>query len=291
VIALEIEGQARAYPLAILIWHEIVNDTLAQTPIAITFCPLCNSSLVFERQVAGQILRFGVSGNLRNSDLIMWDDQTQSWWQQFTGEGIVGFYTGTQLTIRASQVVSFADFAAAYPQGQVLSRDTGVNRDYGSNPYSGYDSTPQPFLFEGEIDARLPPMEHVLGAFLGDQAIAYPFSVLAQERLINTTLADLPVVVLWQPGVVSALDQRQIDASRDMGTAALFQREVEGQTLTFALDAQNRLHDTQTDSTWNVFGQAIAGPLAGTQLRRQIAGVYFWFAWAAFRPDTAIYGQ
>ncbi|MGQ9851612.1 MAG: DUF3179 domain-containing (seleno)protein [Aggregatilineaceae bacterium] len=85
VVAVSVNGSARAYPLAIMTRHEIVNDTLGGVPVAVTFCPLCNSAIVFERTVEGQVLRFGVSGLLRNSDLIMWDDATQSWWQQFTG--------------------------------------------------------------------------------------------------------------------------------------------------------------------------------------------------------------
>ncbi len=105
VIAIEINGEAKAYPLAILIWHEIANDIVGDTPVAVTFCPLCNSSIVFDRRANGQLLRFGTTGNLHKSDLIMWDDVTQSWWQQFTGQGIVGTYTGTQLAMLPSLVI------------------------------------------------------------------------------------------------------------------------------------------------------------------------------------------
>ena len=156
VIAFEWDGIARAYPLAILTRHEIVNDVVANVPVAVTFCPLCNSAVVFDRTVNEQVLRFGVSGLLRNSDLIMWDDVTQSWWQQFTGEGIVGEYTGTMLTLLPSQVVGYDAFIEQYPEGEVLSRD---GRSYGSNPYVGYDSSSQPFLFRGELDDRLLPTD------------------------------------------------------------------------------------------------------------------------------------
>jgi hypothetical protein len=290
VIAVDINGDARAYPLAILIWHEIANDVAGTVPIAVTFCPLCNSSIVFDWRVQGKTLRFGVSGNLRHSDLIMWDDQTQSWWQQLTGEGIVGVYTGAKLTILASQVVGFGDFARQYPDGKVLSRETGHSRSYGQNPYQGYDASTQPFLFDGQIDKRLPATAHVLAALLGDKAVAYPFTVLASQRVINDTVGGIHVVALWQDGMVSALDKAQIDESRVIGTAALYSRDLDGQTLVFRVDGSGVIRDEQTGSVWNVFGRGTEGKLAGKQLRREIAGPYFWFAWAAFRPDTTVYG-
>ncbi len=289
VIVLVLEGEARAYPLAILTWHEIVNDQVGEIPVAVTFCPLCNSSIVFDRRVAGETLRFGVSGNLRNSDMVMWDDLTQSWWQQLTGEGIVGTYTGTQLTFLPSQVAGFADFASAYPDGAVLSRATGHSRNYGINPYANYEDVP-PFLFEGGIDQRLPATEHVLAGLVGGQAIAYPMTTLAEQQVINDTVGAVPVAAFWQDGAVSALDARVIDDSRTVGTAALYHRVIDGQTLTFAVDDDGLIRDEQTGTRWNVFGLAVEGALAGQQLTREIAGPHFWFAWAAFRPETTVYG-
>jgi hypothetical protein len=290
VIALELSGEAKAYPLAVLIWHEIANDTVGDVPVAVTFCPLCNSAIVFDRRVNAEELSFGVSGNLRNSDLLMWDRQTESWWQQFTGEAIVGQFTGTMLEMVPSQVVGFGEFAARYPDGQVLSRDTGFPRSYGSNPYEGYDSSSQPFLFEGETDSRLPALERVLAAQFTGDAVAYPFTTLQTERVVNDVIGERPVVAFWQPGLASALDGGLIDASRDIGTAALFSRELDGQTLTFAL-RDGVLTDEQTGSRWNVWGEAFEGPLAGQRLRLQLAAPHFWFAWAAFAPSTRIHGQ
>ena len=126
VIALRVNGETRAYPLQILTYHEIVNDVIGGRPVAVTFCPLCNSSVVFDREVFGTALRFGVSGNLRNSDLIMWDDVTETWWQQLTGEGLVGHLAGVTLTFLPSQLIAFDEFKAAFPDGQILSRDTGL---------------------------------------------------------------------------------------------------------------------------------------------------------------------
>jgi hypothetical protein len=289
VIALEVNGEARAYPLAILIWHEIANDEIGGVPVAVTFCPLCNSAVVFDRRVDGQTLRFGVSGNLRKSDLIMWDDLTQSWWQQFTGEAVVGAYTGTQLDFLPSLVVGFREFARQYPEGQVLSRETSVRRDYGSNPYIGYDTNERPFLFSGDLDDRLLPTSRVLAGIVGGEAIAYPFDILRQQQIINDTIGDQNIVALWQPGAVSALDQSRIDESMDVGMAALYSRDLDGQTFIFTMN-DDVIQDEQTGSTWNVFGTAIDGELEGSQLQQILAFPHFWFAWVAFRPETAIYG-
>lgn len=291
VIVVVVNDHARAYPLAVMIWHEIVNDVIADLPVAVTYCPLCNASLVFDRRVDGSTLRFGVSGNLRNSDMIMWDDASQSWWQQFTGEGIVGTYTGRQLTMLPSLVTSFDAFSQRYPNGDVLSRDTGFSRSYGSNPYVGYDSSSNLFLFDGGIDPRLPATERVLAGLIGGEPIAYPFSTLREQVVINDTVGGIDVVAFWQPGATSALDLREIDESRDVGMAALYSRRLDGEVLTFALDDVGMLRDEQTGSQWNVFGEATEGQFAGRHLEQQFAAPDLWFAWVAFQPDTRIYGN
>lgn len=287
VIAVEIDGSARAYPLAILTRHEIANDTIGDTPIAVTFCPLCNSAIVFNREVGDATLRFGVSGLLRNSDLIMWDDLTQSLWQQLTGEGIVGEYTNTLLDIVPSQLVGYAAFKEQYPAGEVLTADGGF---YGRNPYVGYDSSARPFLFNGRADARLAATERVLAAIIGGDSVAYPFSALAEDIVINDSVGDVDVVAVWQPGAFSALDASMIDQSSDVGMAALFERAIDGQTLTFGV-RDGAIVDEQTGSIWNIFGSAISGELAGAQLQTLNAFPHFWFAWAAFHPETALYDE
>lgn len=286
VISVEIDGIARAYPLAILTRHEVANDVIGETPIAVTFCPLCNSAIVFNRQVEGDVLRLGVSGFLRKSDLIMWDDKTQSWWQQFTGEGIIGTYTGTFLDIVPSQVVGYGAFKEQYPDGEVLSTQ---GRNYGTNPYVGYDSNAQPFLFGDPIDSRLFAVARVLGADINDVSMAYPFDVLAQEFVINDTIAETDVVAFWQAGSVSALDSDVIDRSTDVGMAGLFERNLNGEVLTFSYNGTD-IVDDQTGSTWNIFGTATAGSLAGSELNQINAFPHFWFAWTAFHPETEIYG-
>lgn len=296
VIALEINGDARAYPLQILTWHEIVNDTVGGEPVVVTFCPLCNSALVFDRRVGDQTFAFGTSGLLRNSDLIMYDRTTETLWQQFTGQGIVGDLAGEQLTFLPAAIVSFADFQEMHPEGQILSRETGHNRNYGTNPYAGYDTIGQnPFLFDAEqLDGRLPAMARVVTVGLaeeeGDTAVAYPLSILQEETVINDDINGQPIVVMHQPGTASALGARVIAEADDVGATGVFSRVAGGETLTFAVD-NGRVLDEQTGSTWNIFGQATEGELAGTQLERLVSGDHFWFSWAAFRPDTTVYTQ
>jgi len=170
VIILEVNDDVRAYPLQILIWHEIVNDEVDGQPVVVTFCPLCNTALVFARPIInGELLTFGTSGNLRISDLVMWDRQTESWWQQFNGEAIVGDLTGTKLEFLPSAIISWADFKSKHPEGQVLSIETGFPRSYGRNPYTGYDDiNSYPFAYTGDLNDRLPAMARVLGILLED---------------------------------------------------------------------------------------------------------------------------
>ena len=304
VVFFEHRGEAKAYPLAILTWHEIVNDTVGGAPVAITFCPLCNSAIAFDRRLAGTVFDFGVSGLLRNSDLIMWDRQTESWWQQLTGAGIVGRMAGYQLDLLPAAIIAWGDFKRLYPDSAVLSRDTGHRRDYGRNPYGGYDRADEPpFLFQGELDGRLLPKERVAAVTLDGQSIAFPFTALERERAVNYRLGDTAIAVFFAPGAVSALDRSNIAASRDVGAVGVFQSILNGRTLTFApavadgATAANgaaalrdgEFTDAETGTTWNILGQATAGPLAGQRLTPVVHGAHFWFAWAAFRPETTIW--
>jgi hypothetical protein len=289
VLAVEVAGRARAYPHEILVWHEIVNDTLAGRPIAVSYCPLCNSSLVFDRRVVGRTLTFGTTGNLRNSDLVMWDRQTESWWQQLTGEAVVGELTGERLRVLESQTLSFADFGARYPGGEVLSRRTGFERDYGRNPYEGYDAPDeQPFLLAREADRRLPPKERVLSLIRAQRAVVVPFSSLARRPVVQLDFDGEPVVVLFKRGVRSSLDAGVIAESREVGTATAFDRRIDGRALGFTPAGSGRFRDRETGSTWDITGTASGGPLAGRRLRQVRHDVQFWFAVAAFLPDAKI---
>ena len=290
VVLVEAGGAAKAYPLQVLTWHEIVNDEVGGVPISVTFCPLCNTAIGFQREFDGQVLDFGTTGRLRYSNLIMYDRQTETWWQQATGAGIAGKYAGSQLGFYPANIVSWQDFRERYPDADVLSRDTGYSRSYGRNPYAGYDDiNNRPFLYRGpRTPEELPPMARVLTVDLPEEAVAYPYETLETERVINDTVAQTPITLFWQPGTASALDSGSIADGRDVGTGASFSRSLNGEVLDFEwLDGAIR--DRQTSSTWSLLGEATAGPLEGSRLEAVVSINHFWFSWAAFRPETRIY--
>jgi hypothetical protein len=291
-VVLLVEGEeAKAYPLQILIWHEIVNDDIGGRPVAVTFCPLCNTALAFDRRVDGRVLDFGTTGRLRYSDLVMYDRQTESWWQQATGEAIVGEQSGRKLEIVSAPVISWQEFKAQYPLGLVLSRHTGFDRPYGENPYAGYDEpsgSPIASFFRGRRDDRLPAMERVAAVSLGGEDVAYPFSLLQRTKAINDRVGQVPIVVLWAPGTSSALDDRRIAAGRDVGSTGVFDRRLGSAALELEPAGPGRFVDRASGSEFDLLGHAVAGPLRGSALRPVPHGNHFWFAWAVFKPSTRI---
>jgi Protein of unknown function (DUF3179) len=287
-------GDARAYPLQILTYHEIVNDQVGGEPVAVTYCPLCNTPVVWKRPVVdGAVTTFGTSGKLYRSNLVMYDRATGSYWPQLTGQAVTGPLTGRTLELVPAQIVSFGDFRATFPRGRVLSRDTGFDRPYGINPYPGYDRTEDPFLFTDEVDPRLPPAARVIGIAAGDEAVAFPYARLREEGTgqmvaVNAEVGGEPVVVLWKPGTLSALDQERIESSRDVGAAIGFSRRVGGDVLTFVVQ-DGLLVDRETGTQWSIFGAAVDGELAGEQLSGVAALDSLWFDWAAFHPNTEVW--
>jgi len=293
VMIVEHDGDVRVYPYQILIWHEIVNDEVGGRPLTVTYCPLCNTALVFERRHDGRVLDFGTTGRLRHSDLVMYDRQTETWWQQATGEGIVGDLSGASLSFYPAQTISWADAREGYPDARVLSRNTGHDRPYGRNPYQGYDRSAGPMssFFSRDVDGRLPAMERVAAFSVEEVPVAYPFSALEARRAVNDRVGDTPFVVWWAPGTASALDAGVIDDGREVGSSGVFTRAVDGRVLDFEPVGDGEFRDVQTGSTWKLDGRAVDGPLAGQRLDPIPHGDYLWFAWAAFKPDTEIRGR
>ena len=289
VLAVVVNGEARAYPLQILTWHEIVNDIVGGRPVSVTYCPLCNSGIVFDRRVEERLLDFGTSGMLYKSDLVMYDRQTHSLWSQMEGRAIVGDLAGTKLSWLPSNTMAYGEWKGLFPAGKVLSRETGHRRQYGWNPYASYDElTSHPFLFFDQVDRRLPPKERVVGIVIGNEAKAYPFGLLATRRVLTDTFNGQPLVVFYRPGTLSALDQALISQSREVGATAVFSPVLDGKTLTFEV-TETGFKDRETGSLWSLLGRAYQGPLAGKALRPLIHVDAFWFAWAAFQPKTLIY--
>lgn len=289
VIALVAGEEARAYPLQILMWHEIVNDRINDQPVIVTFCPLCNSAMAFDARVKGRELMFGVTGMLRNSDMIMYDRETETLWQQLIGEAIVGDFVGTKLKQLPAQIISFAQFAAAYENGKVLSRETGFQRDYGRNPYVGYDNIAQrPFLFRGQVDDRLAPMERVIAVTIGKTSKAYPYAETSQRHVIHDEINKQSLVVFHASGAVSALDQADIGSSRTIGSTGVFDPVLDGKKLMFQYSV-GVFRDEQTQSEWDITGRSIAGKLQGKQLRLLPHTNEFAFAWLVFKPKTIVW--
>ena len=243
VITVEIDGQTpRAYPIRYLTWHEIVNDRIGGIPVAVTFCPLCNSGMTFDRRAAGRVLSFGVSGKLRHSDMIMYDRETQSWWQQAVGLGIVGDMTGVELRSLPSWMESWETFRSRNPQGLVMA-EPDYNRAYGRNPYAGYDSSSQPFLYRGETPPHgIPPLMRVVrvGGF------AWPLTRIREEGGVT----EQGVTISWEAGQASALDTATIARGRDVGNVRV--RDSQGRDVPHDVMFAFAFHAFWPDGTWMV---------------------------------------
>ena len=289
ILSLTVDGETRGYPVGIMTWHEIVNDEVGGTPVAVTYCPLCNSGVAFVREVDGERLDFGTSGMLYADNLVMYDRQTQSLWPQLTGLASVGAMTGTQLEAIPMGVLGWEQFADAHPDALVLTRDTGHDRAYGSNPYVGYDLPDGGLLapVPGGVDDRLPVKERVVGLGGGTDPVAVVREVVAEEGVVELEVDGAPVVLWHFSGQASALDLEDISASYDVGTVASHSPVVDGRELSWRRTATGFV-DAETGSRWDVTGRAVSGPLRGRQLDEVRHLDTFWFAWAAFQPDTRL---
>jgi hypothetical protein len=292
VVVVEIDGDARAYPLAILVWHEIVNDVVGGEPVAVTYAPLTGSAAVFRRTIGGEVVRFGGSGKLHRANLVMYDRSPRpSLWPQLLGRAVLGPARGRELPTVPVRVSSFADFARGFPAGRVLTASTGAARVYGATPYAGYESRARPSasFFPGAADPRLPAKERVLGVRVGRESRAYPFARLRRAGALADRIGGREVVTLWSAGTVSPVDTPLIAEGRDVGAAAAYSPVLDGDRFDFEA-APGGFRDRQTGSIWSVLGTAVSGPLAGRRLEPVEQTVAFWFAWAASVPATTVYG-
>jgi len=292
VVFIDINGDVRAYPVQVMIWHEIVNDTVGGVPVSVTYCPLCNSAVTYRREVNGVETTFGTSGRLFNSALVMYDRATESLWTHFDGRAVVGALTGEVLEPIGSPLLAWSDFKAIYPDGRVLDRDsTGYSRSYGSNPYVGYDDPDGvPFLFRGEADGRARELQRVVGITVGEESLAYSLDFIIDDGGFSATpvmLGGRNLVILWSGGQGSALDDSAISEGRDVGSVGVFVPEADGQDIVLTPSGSG-FTDDGTGSSWTVTGLAIDGPLAGAQLERIPHLDTFWFAWSTYRPGTLL---
>lgn len=272
VLGLRHNGITKAYPLKILVWHEIVNDNIAGLPVAVTYCPLCFTNMVFERTIDGNVVEFGTSGKLYNSNLVMYDRLSDSYWSQAMAKGITGKYSGYELERVPFDLAYWRDWKQLYPNTLVLSTDTGSTRPYGVDPYGDYYTSPQIYFPIEHKDDRLGPKELVMGLEHDNSSKAYKLDDLEKAKVVNDSIDGKHVLlVTLEPFMTRAYD-----------------RTIEGQTLEFEL-VDNVLIDKQTGSEWNIDGQAVSGPLEGQELDRIAIDPSFWFSWATFHPDTMLY--
>ena len=286
VVVVSVGPDARAYPLAILVWHEIVNDTIGGVPVAVTYSPLTNAAIAYDRRVEGRTESFGVSGKLYRSNLVMADRRTTTLWTQFDGRAVAGPSKGATLRVAPAQIASLSAFAEAFPTGGVLARPPASGRAYGFNPYAGYESRTSPFggFIARAPDRRMPQMERVVGV-AGVEPRAFRYRTLRGRGVLTFDQAGRGGVIFWEPGVHSALDTADMSEGRAVGSSGVFDAGSYG---AFEPDAATgAFRDIKTRSTWNVFGVATAGPLAGERLTPIPHVDTFWFAWAAFYPGSS----
>ena len=287
VVVVRVGANVRAYPLAILLQHEVVDDVVGGVPLAVTYSPIASAAVVFDRRVRSLTLTFASSGKVYLSDMVLYDRETKSLWPQMIGAASAGELKGERMTVVPSQLSSFGDFVRAYPNGRVLARPGSAT--YSTTPYPGYDSRLSPYagFFGGRLDTRLPAMARVVGVVDGGVARAYPYAMLA-SRGNPTVVSDGDLVILWGGSARSPLSSSTIAEGRVVGASGVFRPRTRGRALHFSV-VGGAIQDRETGSTWSLDGVALAGPMKGAEL----AGVphldAFWFAWAAFNRTTSIW--
>ncbi len=272
VIGLDINGEKRAYPLFIMVWHEIVNDRVGGVPVAITYCPLCFTNQVFERVIDGKEVEFGTSGKLYNSNLVMYDRLTDSYWSQALGVAITGELTGYELKRIPFDVISWADWKTLHPDTLVLTTETGHIRSYGVDPYGDYYTDPRILFPVEHEDDRMHPKELILGFHESDVYKAYKQDDVESAIVINDIFNNKPMMLV----------------SLFSGDSRAFDRTVNDKVLTFDF-VDNVIIDLESKSKWNYDGVATSGSMEGIQLVRLPFNPGFWFQWVAFHPDTEVY--
>ena len=272
VIGLEINGDSRAYPLFILVWHEIVNDLVGNVPVAVTYCPLCYTNQVFERIINENEVEFGTSGKLYNSNLLMYDRWTESYWSQGLGTAVTGNLTGMQLKTIPFDVITWGDWKKLHPDTLVLTTDTGHLRSYATDPYGDYYTDPRIIFPVDNDDDRMHPKEIILGFNEDGIYKAYKQIDIEFHKTINDKIGNKPLLL----------------ASLFSQNSRAFDRTLDGEILEFEF-VDNKIMDSKTKSEWNYDGLAVSGPLEGNQLTRMSISPGFWFEWVAFHPQTEVW--
>jgi len=300
VICISFNGRSKAYPLSLLTMYELSNDSLGGEELMITYCPMCNAAMVFNRKVKTKgttlLLDFSISGILMHNDMVMYDRQTETWWEQLMGEAIVGELAGTELKMMRALIISAKDYFDRYPDGLILSPSdiTTITKRHNHRPFYHMDhdkrSIDTSYYLPEKIDPRLPPLERVLDIHVEGHTKIYPFEEIAKKQVINDVFDNMNFVIFYHGETVSVLDEDKLSKSKRTGSATAFRSNLDGVNYTFH-KAGNYFMDDQTGSTWDITGYCKEGTLKGKQLWILPHSNHFAFAYLAFFPEAEIYGQ
>ncbi|MDW7693388.1 DUF3179 domain-containing (seleno)protein [Flammeovirgaceae bacterium SG7u.111] len=286
----------KAYPVSVLIYHNIINDGVGRKNVAVTFCPLSGSIAVYNRKVVHndktQVLSFGTTGVLRYANMVMYDHETETWWQQLDGDAVAGEFAGAKMEIVPFKILSYKRYYELYPYGLVMANNIDETVRYGTNPYYRYDDIkkPKPFLYSGLVNDRLPAMQRVLSIQSMGEYFIYPLSYVSVAGVLNDTPNDNFVVIFYEDNVLSPLDEEYIKDSKDIGTAVVFSSMVEGKRLTFKKE-NGKFIDDQTGSVWDITGKCDKGEYKGKQLKLMPYGLHFSFSPLLIRPQSRIFEE
>lgn len=281
VIGIKLGNQIRAYPHPILDWHEIVNDDIDGTLLAITYCPLTGSGIAWNRVLDnGLQTTFGVSGLLYNSNLIPYDRASNSNWSQMRLQCVNGKLKEQFASTYPLVETTWKTWKEMYPETRVLSSNTGYSRPYGTYPYGDYKTDPLLIFPISNNDNRLPRKERILGIIAESRSKVYRIGWFPDSvGLMNDSFKNLDIVVVGSNGKNFALS---------------YERKLsDGTVLTFS-PVQNALPVVMIDNEgtqWDLFGKAVAGQRVGLELKPTRSYIAYWFAWGAFFPDAEIHGQ
>lgn len=299
VIVITQEGRAKAYPLSLLTPFELANDSFGGEELMITYCPMCNAAVVFNRRVnengEAHLLNFGISGILMHNDMVMYDKNTESWWEQLMGTAVAGKLAGTTMEFMPSMLISVKDYFDRFPDGLIMSPE-GVklvkSHHHRAFHHMEHDSShlESTYYLPEKTDPRLPPLERVLDIHIDDHITIYPYHVLAKEQVLNQEFDGISFSIFYHGETVSVLDEDKLAKSKHVGSATAFRTKVDGQVLTFKKEGEY-FKDDQTGSIWDITGYCREGEKKGKQLWLMPHSNHFAFAYLAFFPESEIYGQ
>jgi hypothetical protein len=293
VFGIELNGEARAYPRRILDWHEMANDIIGGVPVSLAYCTLCGAAVAFDgRAPDGNTYDFGSSGFLFRSNKLMYDRQTNTLWNQLTGEPVLGELadSGIQLEILPVVLTTWEAWQAKHPDTLVVDINTGFNRDYrpgaAYGDYFAYEDTMFPVWQRSDL---LPAKAQIYALRINDIPRAYPIETLAEQEVVNDELGG-EAIVLFAPGEIIQINGESLRSGEVTYEAGSAVRAFLRGEHTFTLGPDNETLLDETGRIWQVTEEALSGP-DGEELQRLGGHLAYWFGWYAFFPNTTVYGE